>query len=80
MIHVYIKPASPNRNGKVERSHLTDKQEFYQFVEYTEDVDLSKKLSEWKNYYNFDRPHSALKDKTPCEMMREKMSKFTRVS
>lgn len=24
--HVYIKPGSPNLNGKVERSHLTDKQ------------------------------------------------------
>ncbi|TMU50418.1 transposase family protein [Flagellimonas algicola] len=41
--HVYIKPASPRLNGKVERSHWTDKQEFYQLIEYTSDVDLSKK-------------------------------------
>ena len=34
MQHVYIKPASPNLNGKVERSHLTDKREFYQLLNY----------------------------------------------
>ena len=32
--HVYIKPGSPKLNGKVERSHRTDKQEFHQVVEY----------------------------------------------
>ncbi|QGP49948.1 Integrase core domain protein [Piscirickettsia salmonis] len=30
MDHVYIKPGTPRLNGKVERSHRTDKQEFYQ--------------------------------------------------
>ncbi len=29
MDHVYIKPGTPRLNGKVERSHRTDKQEFY---------------------------------------------------
>lgn len=28
--HAYIQPASPQLNGKVERSHRTDEQEFYQ--------------------------------------------------
>jgi transposase InsO family protein len=28
MLHVYIKPATPRLNGKVERSHLTDQREF----------------------------------------------------
>ena len=28
MEHVYIKPGTPRLNGKVERSHLTDKKEF----------------------------------------------------
>lgn len=56
MEHVYIKPASPRLNGKVERSHLTDKQEFYQLLEYKDDVDLSAKLAEWEAFYNFHRP------------------------
>ena len=33
--HVYIKPRTPRLNGKVERSHRTDKQEFYQLLTYT---------------------------------------------
>lgn len=32
--------------GKVERSHLTDHQEFYQFLTYKDDVDLLEKLSQ----------------------------------
>ena len=38
--HVYIKPGTPRLNGKVERSHRTDKEEFYQLIEFTDDVDL----------------------------------------
>ena len=34
MEHVYIKPGTPRLNGKVERSHLTDKREFYQMLDY----------------------------------------------
>jgi len=51
--HVYIKPRTPRLNGKVERSHGTDEPEFYQLLEYTDDVDLNKKLIELENYYNF---------------------------
>lgn len=31
--HVYIRPASPHLNGKVERSHRIDEQEFYQMLD-----------------------------------------------
>lgn len=71
--HVYIKPASPNLNGKVERSHLTDKQEFYQLLHYKGDVDLEAKLAEWEAFYNYHRPHGGLKGKTPYETLVEKM-------
>ena len=30
--HAYIKPRSPQLNGKVERSHRTDQEEFYQLL------------------------------------------------
>jgi len=36
--HVYIKPRSPDLNGKVERSHLTDQLGFYQLLDYTAGV------------------------------------------
>jgi transposase InsO family protein len=68
--HVYIKPRTPQLNGKVERSHRTDETEFYQLLTYTDDVDLSSKLEAWENFYNYDRPHMSLDGKTPYEVMR----------
>lgn len=73
MRHAYIKPGTPRLNGKVERSHKTDQQEFYQLLEYSGDVDLRKKLETWENFYNFDRPHGAFSGKTPYETLKEKM-------
>ena len=68
--HVYIKPRTPQLNGKVERSHRTDKDDFYQLLTYTDDVDLNKKLAEWEHFYNYDRPHGAFNGKTPYEALR----------
>jgi transposase InsO family protein len=68
--HVYIKPRTPQLNGKVERSHRTDQTEFYQLLTYTDDVDLYAKLEAWENFYNYDRPHISLDGKTPYEVMK----------
>ena len=68
--HVYIKSRTPQLNGKVERSHRSDKEEFYQLLTYTGDVDLNKKLAEWEQFYNYDRPHGAFNGKTPYEALR----------
>ena len=57
--HVYIKPRSPQLNGKVERSHRSDQEEFYQLLTYTNDVDLNEKLAAWEQFYNLSRPHGA---------------------
>ena len=71
--HSYNKPATPLLNSKVQRSHLTDKLEFYQLIDYRGDVDLAKKLRDWETFYNFLRPHAALNGKTPYEPLREKV-------
>jgi len=68
--HVYIKPRSPQLNGKVERSHRTDQEEFYQLLTYTDDVDLNEKLKAWEIFYNFNRPHGAFEGKTPYEALK----------
>ena len=71
--HAYIKPSSPQLNGKVERSHRSDSQEFYQLLSYKGDVDLEAKLAEWERFYNLARPHGAHQGKTPYEALREKL-------
>ena len=73
--HVYIRPRTPRLNGKVERSHRIDDEEFYRLLEgvVIEDVGgFNHKLQEWENFYNYDRPHSALGGKSPYERLREK--------
>ncbi len=71
--HAYIKRGTPQLNGKVERSHRSDGQEFYQLLTYKSDVDLEAKLDEWERFYNFHRPHGAFNGKTPYETLREKL-------
>jgi transposase InsO family protein len=74
--HVYIKPRTPRLNGKVERSHRIDDQEFYQLLDkdgVTDDIHLfNEKLQEWEKYYNYHRPHGALDGRTPYERLRQK--------
>ena len=71
--HAYIKPSSPQLNGKVERSHRTDEQEFYQLLTSKDDVDLNAKLAEWESFYNLSRPHGAFDGKAPYEILRERL-------
>ena len=70
--HAYIKRGTPQLNGKVERSHRSDQEEFYQLLTYKDDVDLDAKLGEWESFYNFSRPQGAFNGKTPYEALREK--------
>jgi transposase InsO family protein len=74
--HVYIRPRTPRLNGKVERSHRVDDQEFYQLLDkdgISEDIHLfNKKLREWEDYYNYHRPHGALGGQTPFERLMAK--------
>ena len=73
--HVYIKPRRPRLNGKVERSHRIDEEEFYRMLNgiVIDDAKLfNEKLQEWEDFYNYNRPHAALEGKTPYERFREK--------
>jgi transposase InsO family protein len=71
--HVYIRPRTPRLNGKVERSHRVDDQEFYQLLDQdgiSDDIHLfNEKLREWEDYYNYHRPHGALGGQTPYERL-----------
>lgn len=70
--HTYIKPATPRLNGKVERSHRIDAEEFYRLLDgvLIDDANvLHDKLREWEDYYNYDRPHGGLGGRTPYEKL-----------
>ncbi|MGI8517516.1 MAG: IS481 family transposase, partial [Acidimicrobiia bacterium] len=73
--HVYIKPRTPRLNGKVERSHRIDQEEFYRMLEgvMIDDTRLfNDRLQEWENFYNFNRPHGGLGGQTPYERLKQK--------
>ena len=73
--HVYIKPRTPRLNGKVERSHRIDAEEFYRLLDgaVIDDANVfNNKLREWEDYYNYHRPHGGLSGQTPYERLRQK--------
>ena len=74
--HVYIKPATPRLNGKVERSHRIDAEEFYRMLEgvVVDDAGVfNTKLHEWEDFYNYHRPHGSLGGQTPYERLRQRV-------
>jgi transposase InsO family protein len=73
--HRYIKPRTPRLNGKVERSHRIDAEEFYALLDgvVIDDAKVfNNKLKEWEDYYNYHRPHGGLGGQTPYERLRQK--------
>lgn len=69
--HHHIPPGCPEANGKVERSHRTDEDEFYRRVIFRTHDELATKLRQWEIEYNHRRPHLALRGKTPAERLCE---------
>jgi len=59
---------------RVERSHLTDQQEFYQLLSSTGDRNLTRHLAEWEAFHNYHRPNTALNGKTPYEVLKKKLA------
>ena len=67
--------ATPRLNGKVERSHRIDAEEFYRVLDgvVIDDTALfNDKLQEWEDFYNFNRPHCGLDGQTPYERLKQK--------
>lgn len=68
IIHYLIDPGKPAQNGKVERSHRSDQEIFYDRNKFKTLKDLERKLRIWNNYYN-NLEHCGLNGKTPNEML-----------
>ena len=66
--HYLIDPGKPAQNGKVERSHRTDQEKFYDQTEFKSFEELKYKLRLWNMSYN-DTKHCALGGKTPNQAL-----------
>jgi transposase InsO family protein len=67
--HRYIKPRCPEQNGKVERSHRIDNEEFWGRQEFGEFEIAARELRAWERTYNFVRFSTVLHGSTPVEKL-----------
>jgi transposase len=75
--HKLIPPGEKEINGKVERSHRTDDEEFYRTLKGRPNLfDLRKKGKRWMMFYNFKRRHSGIGKKRPGEFAIERLNLY----
>ena len=65
----YIRPRRPQQNGKVERSHRIDAEEFWRREAPPDFMTALAALQAWERRYNFERFSVALKGETPAEKL-----------
>ena len=65
--HYLNKPAHPESNGRVERSHRTDEEEFYRVTPIKSPKEWVYKIRKWEHFYNYQRTHQALGNLTPYQ-------------
>lgn len=68
IIHYLIDPGKPAQNGKVERSHRTDQEMFYDRRKFKTLLELKRAIKQWNNQYN-NLEHCALNGLTPNEVL-----------
>lgn len=65
----FTRYSSPEENGRVERFHRTIDEEFYNRI--SSQANLEKQLRDYLHYYNYERPHLALKGKSPYQYIKD---------
>jgi transposase InsO family protein len=68
IMHYLIDPGKPAQNGKVERSHRTDQEMFYDRHKFKTILGLERAIKQWNNKYN-NLEHCALDGLTPNEAL-----------
>lgn len=69
ILHKLNRPSCPQQNGKVERSHRTDSEEFYRLKKSLDFEVLIKERKKYDEFFNNHRPHMALKGLTPLQKL-----------
>ena len=67
--HYLIDPGKPQQNGKVERSHRTDRERFWNRVQFRNLEELELKQKEYLSWYNTKCPHLGIQGLTPEEKL-----------
>lgn len=67
--HRYIRPRRPQQNGKVERSHRIDQEEFWGRQRFDSFEGAVAALHDWETRYNYERFSLALQGRTPAEKL-----------
>ncbi len=73
--HKFIRPRTPEHNGKVERSHRIDQEKFYRTLRFHSLDDLRSHGARWNRRYN-EMPRMVLKLKSPNQVELEKLMKL----
>ena len=67
--HRHTRPRCPQQNGKVERSHRIDNEEFWSRHEFATHDEAQIALQGWEHTYNHERFSMALAGMTPAEKL-----------
>jgi len=71
IVHYLIDPGKPAQNGKIERSHRTDREEFWSRFQSSSLTATQRKLTDYIKWYNEDREHLGINGLTPVEMLKK---------
>ena len=69
-IHALVAKGKPWRNGFIERSNRTDKEELFTQLRFIDSEDRRYQLKLWEMEYNCHRPHQGLNNQIPFEVYR----------
>ena len=69
ILHYLIDPGKPAQNGKVERSHRSDQETFYDRIKFENIEELEYKIRLWNMCYN-DLEHCGLNGLTPNQALK----------
>jgi len=69
--HALIAKAKPWRNGFIERSNRTDKENLFSRLRFIDEEDRRYQLKLWEMEYNYRRPHQGIGNKTPFDIIRK---------
>lgn len=66
---VFIQPGKPMQNGFIERLNGSLRRELLNAYVFRTINEVRLQVDDWKNDYNYYRPHESLNNKTPIEMI-----------